>query len=303
MLCKVRGLKNEKYVKFGVAEADGVFLVSAHTRNLKLNFNKPMANVFGILTAIVLALSAFVAFKNKSRYEIQVGTTEEKKTELAKVQKRLEVAKKGLEGLPVEQSGISGEVDSLTAEETKQKKANEAIKAQTEAKTKKIAANKEQLDDIRSKTEKVGDLKELSSKMRATNAELAELTDSITATEAKLAGLSNQAASAQAQIESANQKAADYTNGQSLAGLSTRIRSIYPNWGFVTLAAGNSSGVVNNSTLNVIRNGETIANLVVTAVESNTSSATIVPDSLGENVTLRVGDRVVPGVKATKPAK
>ena len=35
-----------------------------------------MANLFGILTAIVLALSAFVAFKNKDVYEAKVTETE-----------------------------------------------------------------------------------------------------------------------------------------------------------------------------------------------------------------------------------
>jgi len=82
--------------------------------------------------------------------------------------------------------------------------------------------------------------------------------------------------------------------------LKTRIRSIYPNWGFVTLAAGNNAGVVANSSLDVVRDGETVAKLLVTAVESSSASASIVPDSLAPDVTLSVGDQVIPGQVAAK---
>jgi predicted RNase H-like nuclease (RuvC/YqgF family) len=300
VLCKVKARKLRKNVKFGIAEANWDFLVSLHTRNQKLNFHNPMANVFGILTAIVLAVSAFVAFKNKARYETQIGVTQSEKDKLTKTDSRLTAAKEVLAELPVTISKVDAEVDGLTAEESTKQKANAALKAEVEEKTKKIASNKEQLDDIRAKTEKVGDLKELASKMRTTKTELAELTESISSTEATLAGLTTQGAATQSQIDAATEKSTKYANGESLTGMSTRIRSIYPNWGFVTLAAGNSSGVVNNSTLSVVRDGQAIASLLVTAVEANTASATIVPDSLEGDVTLMVGDTVVPGTKEVK---
>jgi hypothetical protein len=96
----------------------------------------------------------------------------------------------------------------------------------------------------------------------------------------------------------AQTKSDNFSSGQSLATLKTRIRTIYPSWGFVTLASGNNAGVVTNSTLNVVRDGGTIAKLLVTAVEMSTSSASIVPDSMGEEVTLMIGDRVEAEIKA-----
>ena len=116
--------------------------------------------------------------------------------------------------------------------------------------------------------------------------------------EAKLSDLNAQNSASGAQVGVAKTKFENFTSGQSLASLQTRIRSIYPNWGFVTLASGNNAGVVANSTLNVVRDGEVIAKLLVTAVESSTASASIVPDSLASDVTLAVGDRVEPGQKA-----
>ena len=58
-----------------------------------------------------------------------------------------------------------------------------------------------------------------------------------------------------------------------------------------------------NSILDVVRNGSVVAKLMVTAVESGSSSASIIPDSLGEDVTLMVGDRVVPTQDSKRTAK
>jgi hypothetical protein len=139
--------------------------------------------------------------------------------------------------------------------------------------------------------------------MRETNAELEELGQSITAVEAKLANLTAQSSQAESQATTLRTKLEIVGSGQSLPTLNTRIRSIYPSWGFVTLAAGNNEGVTGNSTLNVVRGGETVAQLLVTAVERNSASASIVPDSLAPDVVLMAGDQVVATRKDNKPAR
>jgi myosin heavy subunit len=261
-----------------------------------------MANLFGILTAIVLALSALVAYKNKEAYGERVIETQTQKDLLTKVQARLKAAKEVVEALPIERAGVDAEVVTLTGSEAAQTKTNAEVKAEVDPLIAKIATNKEKLDGIREKTAKIGDLKELSSKMRATNAELEELTQSISSAEAKLANFSSQGSASDAQVAEGKRKIEHFNSSQSFATLKTRIRSIYPNWGFVTLASGNNAGVVTNSTLDVVRNGETIAKLLVTAVEGGTSSASIVPDSMIPDATLMVGDQVVAGQPAVKRA-
>lgn len=274
--------------------------VSPHTE-FKAHLKNPMANVFGILTAIVLALAAFVAFKNKDHYDADISATHVQKDLLVKSQARLKAAQAVLKALPIERAGVDAEVDKLTSAEAAQKKVNDDLKQVIDAKTAKISANKEKLDDIRVKTEKSGNISTLAAKLRATSAELEELAQSITGAEAKLANLTGQIASTDTQIGQTKSKFESFANGQSLPTLKTRIRSIYPNWGFVTLASGNNAGVVANSTLNVERDGQTIAKLLVTAVETSSASASIVPDSMVADVTLMVGDHVVPGQKAAKP--
>lgn len=261
-----------------------------------------MANVFGILTAIVLALSAFVALKNKEAYARTIEQTQTEKASLTKSEARLKADQAVLTQLPIDRAAVDAEVDKLSIAEATQKKTNDGLTAQVTEKTAKITSNKEKLDDIRAKTEKAGKIDELASKLRATSSDLEALAASIDAATGKRDNLTALIAATDAQISGTKGRFENFANGQSLPELNTRIRSIYPNWGFVTLAAGNNVGVVTNSTLNVVRNGETIAKLLVTAVESSSASATIVPDSMAPDVTLMVGDRVVPGSKAAKPS-
>lgn len=261
-----------------------------------------MANVFGILTAVTLALAAFVALKNQTRYASVIEVTKAKRADLTASEARLANAEEILAALPTEVAGVDAEVEELVSQEAKQKKSNADTKAQVDDRTAKIASNKQQLDEVREKTQQIGDLNDLASKMRATNAELEELTQSIAGAEANLANLTAQHSASEREVGSARGRFESFANEQSLPDMETRIRSIYPSWGFVTLAGGNNIGVVANSTLNVIRDGQTIALLVVTAVESSSASASIIPDSLGDDVTLMVGDQVVPGIKSSKLA-
>lgn len=260
-----------------------------------------MANVFGIITAIILALSGWIAFKNQAAYENTLADTESQKTALTENQKKLK-SKLAVLASKLDQSEIEAEIEQLQSEETAAQKTNDDLKAQAEAMTAKIAANKTKLEGIREKTAKTGDLKALASRIRATSAELEELDQSIAGVEAKLANLAAQNTTAETRIGSAKTKLESYATGQSIASLKTSIRSIYSDWGFVTLTSGNNAGVMANSTLNVVRDDKVVAKLLVTAVESKIASATIVPDSLAAGDTLAIGDQVVAAVKADKPA-
>ncbi len=261
-----------------------------------------MANVFGILTAIVLALAAFIATKNKAAYDSEITETASQKTLLQKSQARLTTAEGILAALPIERAAVDTEVVKQQEIEATEQANNIKLKGDSETKTAKVASNKEKLDGIREKTAKIGNINELASKLNTLSSEIEELGQSVTSSEAKLANLTSQNTRTESEIKAATDKLSYYSRGESLPSLKTRIRSFYPNWGFVTLAAGNNSGVVTNSTLDVIRDGQPIAKLMVTAVESSTASASIVPDSIAPDVTLMVGDKVEPGQKATKPA-
>lgn len=262
-----------------------------------------MANIFGILTAIVLALTAFVAYKNKAAYEKQISETATQKDNLSKSKTRLKTAKENLKATQDKLTETEADIAKLTEDSATQTKANDDLKLQIDAKSAKVASNKEKLDQYREQTAKFGDLKELAAKMRETSTEREAVTQSVADNEAKLANLTSENTQAESQVNAIRGKLDLMSSGQSLPTLNTRIRSIYPTWGFVTLAAGNNSGVVANSTLNVVRDGNTIAQLLVTSVERSSASASIIPDSVSQDVTLMVGDRVVAASKTVKTGK
>ncbi len=262
-----------------------------------------MSKVFGILAIVVLALSGFVAFKNKAAYDKEVTDIAAQKESLSKQQAKLVEVNAKVAGLGSERAEAEAEGGNLVETEAALTKEAETLKAESEAKAAKLADNTAKLEEIRAKTAKLGNIKELASKMAETNQELEALNQEITSAEATLANYAAQSAQATKSVEFSKKALEDYSTGQSLATLNTRIRTIYPNWGFVTLAGGNNAGVVGNSTLDVVRGGQIIAKLLVTSVERNTAAASVIPGTLAPDNSLRVGDKVVRGEKVSaKPA-
>jgi cell division protein FtsB len=277
-----------------------IFLAHEQPNRSPLN---PMANVFGILTAVVLALAAFVAFKNKDAYANELSHRKAAQEKLAVSQKRLEAARATLASTQDERSKTEANVAKLKTEEAAQKKSNDDIKSQIETKKQTVDANKKNLDQIREKTAPLGEIKELAPMVNALRSAIGELKQEIATNEGKLVNLSDENTRVEGGIQVLRNQS-DMVSRRESYFTKTQISSIYPNWGFVTLAAGSTAGVVSGSTLEVVRDGSTVAKLLVTAVESNTSSASIVPDSIAQDTVLMVGDQVVAAHKpAPQPVK
>jgi len=279
--------------KFDVAVPRPEFLMSAHT-HFNAHFpQKTMSNTFGVLTVIVLVISSFFAWKNKTAYENRITETQEEITKLARSTDRFNLAVTNVNNTSAELKDTNEETDRLTAETDTRKNTNNNLGLEKETLTTTTARNRSQLEESREKASQISDRRELAAQLRQIRVEFEDLGQSITTNEARLANLTSDNNQATSLADSIRTRLDTYAAGRSLPTLDTRIRSIYPSWGFVTLAAGNNSGIVTNSTLNVIRGGEVIARLLVTAVESSTASASIVPDSIPEDTVLMVGDRVI----------
>lgn len=261
-----------------------------------------MANVFGILSAIVLAIAAFFAVKNKEAYGLEIEARKTSQRNLETSRDRLKTAQENLAQTKTSRSETETEVASLTKQQADQEKVNNDLKSSIETKRALTESNKSKLDEIRQKLASVGDIEEIAGNIKKMGSEIEELRQSVSDAETKLANLTAENQRVEAIIGGLTQESTYISRSESYPTLKTRISAIYPTWGFVTLAAGNTSGVVSGSALNVVRDGEVIARLLVTAVEASTASASIVPDSVGEGVVLMVGDQVVPGDKAAKPA-
>lgn len=304
-LCKVkhgRGIRIEKIAHFAIAAPDRCQLGSPPDPESHTEQN-PMANILGIFTAIILVVAAFVAFKNNAQFKVEIENRATEEASLVQSQKRLTDALAVLKALPIERAEVDAEFAAKTEVETALKESNDALKSDIEDKTDQIETNRQELDAFREKVAKIGNIRELAPKMKAMRTELSELSQSITDNEAMLANLTAQDAATAEDAKKRKEELETFSRGESLPTLKTSIRSIYPTWGFVTLNAGNNAGVTSNSTLEVVRDGATIAKLLVTSVESRSASASIIPDSIAQDITLMVGDRVVTGTKAKAAAE
>jgi len=261
-----------------------------------------MANIFGISTAVVLLLSAYVALKNKTAYEEEIKKSEVATHNLAEKKSELSDTEEELKKLPDDLSSVEAEATELSQQEATLRKANEELKAEKDAKAATLESNKAKLTAIREQSGQVADVKELASQLKIADQELETLTQDLADAEAKLANLTAQSSQAQASANAVKVELDRQANNESASTLNTRVRSYYPTWGFVTLAGGNNVGVVAKSTLDVVRDGQTIAKLLVTTVESSSASASVIPDTLAADATIQAGDRVVPGTKVEKTA-
>jgi hypothetical protein len=258
-----------------------------------------MANVFAILTAIVLAAAAFIASKNRTKYEEEIAA---KKTELGRLDKstaRLHDLEKQFDQAASERKSTQETNASLTETETAQKKKNSGLEQALAEKESQADANAKKISGIEDGLKEIGNIEELVGKIKATSEELVQLKDDIASNEARLADLTAEKGRTEGVIGSYRIKDANYSNKRSFFS-STRISQIFPAYGFVTLPVGNTSGVVSGSPLNVVRDGAVVAKLRVSSVEAGRAAAEIVPDSLAEGTTLMVGDRVVPGADDKK---
>jgi multidrug efflux pump subunit AcrA (membrane-fusion protein) len=258
-----------------------------------------MANVFAILTAIVLAAAAFIASKNKSKYEAEIEARKTEDSRLVKSTARLDDLNKQFDNTASERKSTEETNVSLTETESAQKKKNSALESALSEKEAKADVNAKKISGIEDGLKELGNIEELVEKIKTTQQELAQLKDDIGSSEAKLADLTGEKSRTEGVIGSFRAKDSNYSSKHSFFS-STRISQIFPAYGFVTLPIGNSGGVVSGSPLNVVRDGAVVAKLRVSSVEAGRAAAEIVPDSLAEGTNLMVGDRVVPGAEDKK---
>ncbi len=261
-----------------------------------------MSKVFGTIAVVFLAAAAFIAHKNQEAYKKEIVThqgeeaTEKSTTkEFASQVARFKAADEARQAEVDKEAKVAEELAEVTKKFDAAKKKVDDLKAQHKSNETEIASAEEALKGL-------PDPGELIPKIKRMRGELTQATSGIASEEAKLANLIRNEKNGKARIKILRDRIAMQTTGKSFPNLRTSISSVYRNWGFVILAAGDKQGVITGSTLDVVRGGEVIGKLKVTAVEAGRAAADIVLDSVSEGTTLRPGDRVVAEKEEAKPA-
>jgi len=210
---------------------------------------------------------------NQDELKLRQGILADLRAEIPKIQEETRLA--------VEEAGKLQEL-------------NNKLKADVESKTRKIASNEREYEETKNTLMVVGEPTSLISKAKDMRIQSQEFDVIITKKESNLANLNAENTAAEDKGRRLKDNLDIIGRGSSLPSLKTKIHRIYPNWGFVTLASGYQSGVTGGSSLDVVRDAKVVGKLLVSTVERNSASASIVPDSISEDITLRVGDQVVP---------
>lgn len=251
-----------------------------------------MSTTLGILTALILAVSIFLGFKNKEQYLLKI---EDRKTEESKRDRNRAQLKDTLEDRDDTKSAKEkreGEAQGKAEDVVKQNNVNDGLTKQIKEKEEQIADQKLKIDQVNEQLKKIGEVGELVPIVRSLRDELLELQNEIGAAEAKLSNLIAEK-NRTAAIVSAFEEENDWRNANvSNPKLATRIARIYDSYGFVVLPVGNNAGVVGGSTLEVVRDGSVIAKLLVNTVEASTAAAELIPGSLAADTVLQDGDQV-----------
>ncbi|GAA5480985.1 hypothetical protein [Haloferula sargassicola] len=261
-----------------------------------------MANIFAIISAVLLAASAYLAFKNKAALETEVDRRVEAEQNLGNNQMRLADLQGERDSTIATRQDVESQTEARREEETAAQTKNAEMKSDLDSKKSISKENSDQIDNIKEQLQEVGDLDEVAGKIRGLKEDINELEDQQAALQAQRANLLSERNSTQEVISGYNQVNRDYSNKNSFFD-SASINAIYGPWGFVTISAGNAAGAVAGSTLEVVRGGETIAKLRVRTVEAGRASADVVPGSMAEDTTLMVGDQVRPAAaESTSPS-
>ncbi len=252
-----------------------------------------LTNILGGIAALFLAVSAYFAWENKKEYEKQVGLRQVEERELDAAQKKLQKTRDEVAVAEEDLADKTATLEKLTDDLGNQNNIVADLEGQIDDKKLTIADSQQDLDEAEEAVANAGDPEELIADVRKYKLEIAELTSEIASAEAQRASLNNTSDFLNNKIDAARGRISLYTKQQSDPNLSTTVGSVYGGYGFVTVRGGDAKGIIKGSTLRVMRGNDTIAKLLVTAVEANTAAANIIPDTLADGTSVYPGDKVV----------
>ncbi|HBE97344.1 MAG TPA: hypothetical protein DDW68_09250 [Verrucomicrobiales bacterium] len=253
-----------------------------------------MAPTFGSLAALILLFAAFVANKNKEAIEEANSLIAQEDKKFDRQTTTYDGLVSDIDGLVTDKKDADASREAKQIDLDKQLAENKATEAELASKKAEAASIEEEVASAEDKLKTVGDPRDLAPKIEALKMAVAGMEDDVALINAQVSKLLSDKKTTDSQATELKRVLSYRTKGMSQPTLRTRINSVFRNYGFVTLAGGDGAGVVAGSKLSVLNNGEEIAQLRVTAVEANSSSANIIPSSLKGDTSISIGDVVVP---------
>ncbi len=256
---------------------------------------------FSLVFAIVFSLlTAVIGFMTKSRVDGLQGTLGKTRTELgttkSSLDKKTADLKKTTEDLTAANKTIDGQkeaIGSLTAERDDAKKKADDATGQMADREKQISDLKGQIADLNSKIGGGPSDGNVAEKLTAMQAQLKSAETAAAEKQQLLDDMTNKMKANQGQLDTAQGELKRYKFGIAQHGFSGRVEAVNPGWNFVVINVGDRQGATVNAQLVIVRNGQNIGKVRITAVEPTTSIADVIPGSMARGQRVQPGDEVV----------
>ena len=173
-------------------------------------------------------------------------------------------------------------------------KKEEVAKLLEEASTAKTTASKE-LSDLEQKMKDLGGLDAMVAELKAQEAKRVEYEKQISEAKSAMESALARKASMDKQIAEVKRIDLWQQTGTMAPTFRSRITAVNPDWGFVTIGAGNASSVTRQAKLDVVRGSAVVGKVIVTHVSPGSSAAEIVPGSVAPGDSILPGDQVKTG--------
>ena len=257
-----------------------------------------MWKTLSIVAAILTAGAAFFSYKNLEQLKSERVLLAIAQANQAAAEKHLAEVKQTLAADIEGRKKTEAERDQIIAE-------TEALKPKIEAITKQIEEKQAELEVVTTRWTDVKKQVADSGGIDQLKLQLTSLTQQKDSLDGAIAELKNNTAAASSRFNELNQTIADLRRQETWQargimpdGFRASIVQVDRAYGFITLSAGNNSGVVSGATLDIKRGGTNVGQAKVTNVEQGYAIA----DVLGVSATeIQVGDAVT--VSAVSNAK
>ena len=248
-----------------------------------------MWKTLSIVAAILTAGAAFFSYKNVNQFKNERVLLAIAKENQAKAEKHLDEVKKALAADTEGRKKTESERDSIVAE-------TEGLKPKIEAVIKEIESKQADLDSVTARWTEVKKQVDDAGGIEQLKSQLTALTEQKNALDGEVAGLKAQTVAATGRFNSLEQLITDLRRKETWQargiiqdGFRASIVQVDRGYGFITLNAGNTRGVVSGATLDIKRGGSVIGQAKVTNVEQSYAIA----DLAGVNAAdVQVGDTV-----------
>ena len=251
-----------------------------------------MWKTLSIVAAILTAGAAYFSYQTVGQFRNERQLLEIAKENRSAVTSHLEATRKALAAdtdgrkkTEADRDALVKKIDELNVKIADLTKQVADKKAELESATARWTEVKKSVDDL-------GGIDTLKNQLASLSQEKATLEGSIESLKQKTAMATERFNGLTKTIAAMKTKEAWQAQGIMEDNFRARVVQSDPTFGFVTINAGNTSGVVTGATLDVKRGGNVIAQLKVTNVEQRYAVADIVEGTLAAGTQVQSGDTV-----------